>query len=67
MLLSDNYLLRLQEIERQPTCKEIFGRSLSLQPEALDSDRIDSGEVTRKKLHYYFNYVNSVFKREHTI
>ena len=47
---------RLELIENPPS--ELFGRSLSL--DDSPNHLVDSGERTRTRLHYYFNYVNPI-------
>ncbi|XP_063676599.1 uncharacterized protein LOC134812923 [Bolinopsis microptera] len=46
----------LELIENPPS--ELFGRSLSL--DDSPNHLVDSGERTRTRLHYYFNYVNPI-------
>ena len=57
----------LKLIENEP--KETFGHSLSEDETtkfaSADTDT-DSGERTRKKLQYYFNYVGPVFENQLT-
>ena len=55
-------------IEQPPD--ELFGRSLTLDEERPPVDdqvrTVDGGNLTRTKLHYYFNHIGPAFSKTQT-